>query len=95
MKSTFRRLAAVALMACAASLAYVDRKVFDPVAMAYRAVKRAVSGWVRRALAVVAPKQVLDLNPVSIFAAVKSFYLRIVRRQRPHVTPGWRWVPST
>ncbi len=95
MKSTFRSFLAVAAMACAASLAYVDRKVFEPVAMAYRAVKRAVSGWVLRALDVVASKKALDLNPVSIFAAAKSFYLRIVRRQRPHVTPGWRWVPST
>jgi hypothetical protein len=94
MKSTFRSLAAMALMACAASLAFVDRTVFDPVATAYKAVKRAIIAWVVRALDTVVPKQAMDLNPVSLFAAAKSFYLRIVRRERLQLTGSWRSCPS-
>lgn len=93
-KSYFRSLAVMALMACAAVSAFAREAFVVPVAMACKAVKRVVISWVLRGLDLVVPKQAQDLNPVSLFAAARSFYLRIVRRQRPHVTPGWRWCPS-
>jgi hypothetical protein len=85
----------MALMACAAVCAFAREVIVVPVLMAYKVVERVVLGLARRVLDVVAPKRALDLNPVSLFAAAKSFYLRIVRRQRPHVTLGGRWCPST
>lgn len=90
----FRSLAVMALMACAAFATYTHEVVVAPVLKAYKAVKRVLGEWVLRALSVAA-KQALDLNPVSIFAAAKSFYLRIARRERPVVTAGWRCCPST
>jgi hypothetical protein len=89
----FRSIAVMALMACAAFSTSVYEAVVMPVLTMYHALKRTVVDWVHRALA--ACSCVLVLKPAAVFASAKSFVLRIMRRQRPHVTPGWRWCPST
>lgn len=92
--SVFRSLVAMALMACAAFATTCYEAVVAPVVAAYKVVKRCLASWFTSVLALVNVKAGLDLNPVSIFASAKAFYLRLVRRQRPHVTTGWRMCPS-
>lgn len=94
-KGFFRSLAVMALMACAAFATSAYEVAVVPVLKAYRAVERCLVGWARSALDLASAKLGLDLNPVSLFAAAKSFYLRIVRRERLVVTSGWRSCPST
>lgn len=90
----FRSLAAMALLVCAAFATHVYDVIVVPVLKAYQTVKRVLVGWATSALALAA-KTDLDLNPISIFASAKAFYLRLAKRERPRVTPGWRWCPST
>ena len=91
----FRSLAVMALMACAAFATSAYEVAVVPVLKAYKAAKRTLVSWILRGLEVVAGKQVLNLNPASIFASAKSFYLRLAKRERPVITAGWRACPST
>lgn len=91
----FRSLAAMALLACAAFATHAYDVIVAPVLKAYQSVKRVLVGWATSALALASAKASLDLNPVSLFASAKAFYLRLAKRERPRVTPGWRWCPST
>lgn len=92
MKSVFRSLAAIALMACAA-FAGACVIVVDPIMAVARKIKQAVVRFVSGALALAARWR--DLNPVSIIVhRMKSFWLRQARRERPVITASWRMCPS-
>lgn len=91
------RLFAIAAIACAAAAG-----AFASVAVASRdyvvsAVHRAwdfvLDGF--RMEASVQPASPSQREPSVALVAAKAFILRLVKRERPRVTPLWRMCPST
>lgn len=92
MKSMFRSFVAMALLACAVFAGIIHDILVVPVLAVVQGVKRFATYIVAGLMKLGARCRSL---PASMTAAsVKSFYLRIVRRQRPAVTPGWRMCSS-
>ncbi|MBV7457319.1 hypothetical protein KW843_22755 [Acidovorax sp. sif1233] len=91
------RLFAIAAIACAAaagafaSVAVTSRDYV--VSAVHRAWSFVLDGF--RVDAVVQPASPNQREPSVALVAAKAFILRLVKRDRPRVTPMWRMCPST
>jgi hypothetical protein len=84
-----RSLYALAL-ACVALAASAVSHVVDAAVSAYRFTKDCLATGFK-----LLAGEAADLNPVSIrITQAKAFVQRIMKRERPTVTPGWRMCPS-
>lgn len=88
------RLYALAVMACisfaSAAVAWA-RPVFEVAVATARAAKNLVLDGFKLAANADAEKT----RSVLPFVQAKSFVQRLVKRERPEVTGGWRMCPST
>jgi hypothetical protein len=83
---------AIAAMVAIASTAFF---VFDRVATACTAVYQVAREFVASVPAKFAePALKLAARPVEILQAC-AYALRLAKRDRPRLTPGWRMCPST
>lgn len=94
MKSYFRSLPAMALLACAVLAGAFHDIVITPVVAVVRVAKR-LAVWLVFDCVAKLGAQLRALPAAMTATRVKAFYLRIVRRQRVVLTPGWRMCPST
>ena len=96
MKSTIlRSLAAIGLM-LAASCAATWRTVTDAadiVVQTYRDAKQWAFKVVSHGLALAAPTPTGRM-PAVLLVQARAFYFRLIRRDRPVMTDGWRMCPS-
>lgn len=90
------RLFAIAAIACAAAAgAFASAAVASRdyvVAAVHRAWDFVVEGL--RVTAAVQPVSPSQREPSVALVAAKAFILRLVKRERPRVTPMWRMCPS-
>lgn len=93
MKSIFRSIVAIAALAIAAAASVTANVVTSVYAIA-RGVRDRAIRFIVHAVEVVAVAAAAVRDAVVLFIAAKSFVQRIVRRERLHVTPGWRLCPS-
>ncbi len=96
MKNTLRLFAAFALMTIAA-LASCWRALTDAVETvkhAYRVSEKWAIKVLRDTLSLAAGSDTGRQPSVRLVQA-KAFYFRLIRRDRPMLTDGWRLCPST
>ncbi len=90
------RLFAIAAIACAAAAgAFASAAVASRdyvVAAVHRAWDFVVEGL--RVTPAVQPVSPSQREPSVALVAAKAFILRLVKRERPRVTPMWRMCPS-
>lgn len=90
------RLFAIAAIACAAAAgAFVSVAIASRdyvVAAVHRARDFVLDGV--RLEAVVQPASPSQREPGVVLVAAKAFILRLVKHERPRVTPMWRVCPS-
>jgi hypothetical protein len=92
MKSKFRSIAVIALMACAFASSAVHA-VVDPIVAAFAKAKQFVVRIVLGALALSARTK--DAHPVAVLAVrFHAFWLRMAKREQPVITGSWRMCPS-
>ena len=92
MRSNFTRILSFAAMACLAAAAFVAGTGVAIAATARR-VWDAVTAWVSP------PEAIHSKSPDQTRAGValvtaRAYVQRMLRRNRPDVTPGWRMCPS-
>lgn len=89
------RFAFLSLAVCAAAGAFVSAAVATRdyvVTSVARVWNFAISAFVGAAQ--VQPKSPSQVQPCVALLAARSFVARMLRRDRPAVTPGWRLCPS-
>ncbi len=91
------RLFAIAAVACAATasafMAVAVASCDYVAATVHRAWDFVLDGI--RAAPAVQPVSLGQREPSVVLVAAKAFILRMVKRERPRVTPMWRMCPST
>lgn len=96
MKSTILRSLAVIGLMLAASFTATWRIVTDAadlVVQTYRDAKQWVFKVVVTGLAMAGSKP-SGRRPVVLLVQARAFYTRLIRRDRPRMTDGWRMCPS-
>jgi hypothetical protein len=93
MKRFFCSALAIASLACVAVLAFAD-DIGDRLITAVRSGRYRIKHFLLDAIEAVAQPAAAVRDAIVLFVAAKSFVQRIVRRERLHVTPGWRLCPS-
>lgn len=94
MQSTRRSLLVLACLAVSAIAVASFREVATITLSAYAVVKDLAHAFVVRVLDIVAPKEAEAKAPAVLLVRAKAFVLRLVKRERPVVTPSWRMCPS-
>jgi len=87
------RFFTVALLACAAVAAF-SVSTYDHAVTAVSVAYRGVKDFLVEGFKLVAGTPETPKEPAVQLVQAKSFVQRIVKRQRPMVTPGWRMCPS-
>ena len=90
MKRTLFSLIAVAALACVSITAAAVHRISDTFLSAFEAVK----DFTKAAFNAVAEKQATQVLIVVPLVQAKAFVARLVKRERPHTTDGWRMCPS-
>ncbi|AVQ81663.1 hypothetical protein [Variovorax sp. PMC12] len=94
MKSFRSSIAAFALIALAAASSAVAIG-FGYVAAGARAVYRVACDLVSGGLKLAARIDGAGFaRPAVLLTQARAFVLRLAKRERPHLTPGWRMCPS-
>jgi hypothetical protein len=83
------RLGLLAAAVCIAVSALVA-----PVLRAAASIYRLATSWLVAGIEAFAPAHAREMQPSFTKAKVKAFVQRILKRERPNVTPGWRMCPS-
>lgn len=65
-----------------------------PVLKAVASIYRFATSWLIAGIEAFAPAHAREMQPSFTKAKVKAFVQRILKRERPNVTPGWRMCPS-
>ncbi|MDZ7892339.1 MAG: hypothetical protein U5L73_11355 [Rhodoferax sp.] len=85
------RLGMLVAAVCIAAFAFVE-----PVLRAAASLYRLATSWLVAGIEAFAPAHARKMQPSFTKAKVKvkAFVQRILKRERPNVTPGWRMCPS-
>lgn len=87
------RLFSIALLACAAAMTvavYTYDRAVSAVSTAWACAKSFLFDGIK----LVAGMPEAPKEPAVLLVKAKAFVQRIVKRERPMVTPGWRMCPS-
>jgi len=94
MHSTRRSLLVLTCLAVSALAVAACRAVATVTLSAYAVVKDLAHAFAVRVLDIVAPKEAEAKAPGVLLVQAKAFVQRILKRERPVVTPSWRMCPS-
>ena len=81
------------LAACFAASWRIVTDASDLVVQTYRRAKDLITDTVLHGLAL-ASSQPGGRRPAALLVRAKCFYARLMRRERPVMTDGWRMCPS-
>jgi hypothetical protein len=94
MKSSHRSLLVLACLSMAAIAAAACRAVSTLAESAYAAVKDFAVAFTLRGLDLVARAEPEGRSPAVLLVQAKAFVQRVMKRERPVMTVGWRMCPS-